>query len=240
MLEHLPKVALLTYGKFRVVCRLIAIQLNKPVVFEGRVLPMGPRLGIISLTLVVERVSKGSTVTRGPFVMIFFKIKTKLQYQIEEYISYKEKFSYWSALEHKKVLNDFVSRFNYTNISQIIIGDIQEVYNDIRINATPYTAKKFMQAMRGFFRYFHANKVECLNPRLLEDGGVINLTDVGNSVIIPMMKRQKPGKRVNEELVRKVKFLKDQGNLSFRQIAKALRKDVKNVYTWYSCYPLVK
>lgn len=146
---------------------------------------------------------------------------------MEEYLKWKEGDSSYIAEAHKIVLTTFVNTFEYKDISDIKTDDIQIFYNQ---SGTNYNKTKAMEAIRAFLRW--TRKEHSIDPETITNKGIV-LTYVGqNDKIEPIMKR-KPGRKLNVELVKKVKLLKDKGNLSYRQISKALGKDVKSVYYWY-------
>lgn len=208
---------------------------NKSIVPEREVLPVAKK-GIITLTLVISREFIKPTVTHGLYVMRlgFLRIKTRLEYQIDEYLTWKGKFSLLSAQTHGDVLSNFVKKFKkYKAISEITLDDIHAFYNDLN-SATPFTRIKAMEAIRGFMRYFKSKKQHEIDPNSITNQGVIHLQSVGKSVKITPMNVKKLGRPANTVLARKVKRLRDIEGLSFRSIGKALNKDVKSIYRWYT------
>ncbi len=195
---------------------------------------MVSKKGIITLTLVISHELAKPTVRRGfSFMFTLFKVKTKLQYQLEEYIEWKSRFSIISAKQHKEVLLDFIKRFNYKDIQEVTLDIIKQFRKEMLQKTTNFTTQKAMQALRCFLRY-HKKQVD-FNPEIIGDEGIIDLPNVDQSAkIIPMIKEKKLGRPVkNTELIRTVKRLKDIEKLTYRKIAMVVDRDVSYVYRMY-------
>jgi len=230
----------LTYIKS--ILNSLVLQLNTPIVLNYRgVLPMASRKGIITLTLTVERKfycekSKSLMVTRGAFVMFnIFRVKTKIQLQCEEYITWKASpgggNSPFIARDQDEILKAFIKFVNKSSLSEVSLEQIEAYHTKIKREMTPYTTIDHMKAIRAFIR-FHKRDTD-LEAEEVTNQGVVELQDVGKSDIVVPMKRAKLGRPMNVELVKKVKRLRDKENLSYRQISRALGKNLKSVYLMY-------
>lgn len=90
-----------------------------------------------------------------------------------------------------------------------------------------------MKALRKFFRWQSVG----LNFRPNDIKDDMSLDYVGGNVTLePMKKIDRRGRPVDMEMVKKVKFLKDNGDLTFREVAAIVKKDIKRVHQWYH-YP---
>jgi hypothetical protein len=221
--------ALLTFFKKRVVSFLL--KLNIPTVPIKGVLPVAKKKGIITLTLVISRVSGKPVVTRGLFVMLeMFKVKTKIQLQVEEYLQWKSTFSIYTAKGHREVLTEFVKKYNYKTLSDVVLDDIRDYHQSA---SSRFGAVKSMEAIRGFLSYFYRQKQHKIDPKQVTNQGVAELREVEESDSIITMRRPKRGRPLKIELIKQVKRLRDNEKLEFRQIGRALGKDVSQVYVWY-------
>lgn len=193
------------------------------------------RKGIITLTLVVSR---SPVVTRGTFVMWLFKVKTQFQLQIEEYINWKSRYSTYAAKAHSEVLKDFCRKFHYKNVSEVLLSDIQNFYEDVSTNKTTFSAVKAMEAIRAFMRYFKT--LHKINPKQITNKGIIQLQAVDRNDSIQAMSIKRPGRPFgNVELIKKVKRLRDKEGISFRKIGLVVNRDVSYVWRMYY-YDLTK
>ncbi len=219
-------------------------QVDTPVVPRRGALPSRPLNGIITLTLVVSKrydlVCEGPAVKRGAFVMWnIFRIKTKLQTQLEEYVKYKGESSPHIGGDHKEILSAFIKHVSHKTVSEITPEEIEAYHKKIRGEMTPYTTIKAMQAIRAFMR-FHKHDTNII-ARDISNTGMTDLQNVGRQVPRPII-RPKRGRPVNQMLVDQIRRLRDKEQLSFRAISKALKKDLKNVYLLYkygTTYPNV-
>lgn len=209
------------------------VKINRPIVSGRKVLPMGARKGIITLTLVISRESKSSTVRRGAFVMFnIFKIKTELELQIEEYVAHKAKTSLFISRDQKKVLMDLMKEVKHKTISEISLQELEAYHNKLLRETTQYTSIKGMEAIRAFIRY-HKHRTD-IKPYQVTNTGIVELQSVVENVIIPQMKRKRTGRPYADvELIKKIKRLKDKEELSFRKIGFAVGKDVSHVHRMY-------
>jgi len=232
-MKHLSTVSILTFTRKWVM--FFVLKLYTPIVPIKGVLPMATKKGIITLTIVISRLSIKPTVRRGLYVMIFnfLKVKTKLEIQIEEYLTWKSKFSIYTAATHKDVLEDFRNSYNYKSLAEIMLSDIEDFHQKKRETTTVYSSIRAMEALRGFMGYYYRQKQHSINPKLLTNQGVARLQEVEESDTIITMKREKRGRPLNVELIKQVKRLRDNEGLEFRQIGRALGKDVSQVYVWY-------
>lgn len=195
--------------------------------------------GIITLTLVISRTPEGLTVKRGAFVMFeIFKVKTKIQMHLEEYIDFKSKTSPHIAQNQKEILLKFIKR--YKDISEITIEDLNKYHVEMRQKVTPFTLADIMKALRAFIR-FHKHQTS-INPMEITDEGVkrIDFDNVERNVIIPEMIKKIRGRPFADvALIEQIKRLRDMECLSFRKIGLAVGKDVSHVYRMYH-YELTK
>lgn len=162
------------------------------------------------------------------YMFKFFSIKTKLQMQVEEYIAYKARSAPHIAADHKEILREFISFVTYKTITEITITDVETYYIHISRQNTPYTSVRKMQCIRAFLRYHKHDTA--IRPDDVTNTGV---ECVGEKPVEEPLILLRKGRPRDVELANKVKRLRDIEHLSFRAIAKALNKDVKNVYLMY-------
>lgn len=172
---------------------------------------------------------------RRPFVMFLFQVKTKIQYQLEEYIEWKSRFSTRSASDHKEVLVYFIKKFKYKDIKEVDLNIIKQFRLELTNTSSRYTTHKAMQALRCFSRYY--KKQISYNPESIKDDQIVeiptNLPVVEGSDSIKPMKDKLLGRPPKVALIKAVKELRDDKKMSFRAIARELNKDVSQVYVWY-------
>lgn len=178
----------------------------------------------IKLTLVISRDHKFS-------MWNIFRVKTKIQEQVEEYVKFKAKSSPYIAKDQEQVLNAFIKEVGYLTVTEIPAEDIEKYHNKISSEMTNYFTIQSMKAIRAFMR-FHKHDTNIIADKITNHG-IRDLQDVGRNIPVVPDTRPKLGRPMNIELVKKVKRLRDIENLSFRSIGKALSKDVKNVYLMY-------
>lgn len=162
----------------------------------------------------------------------FFRVKSKISLQIEEYIKFKAKHSPYIARDQEEFLNAFITHIKSITINDITPEKIETYHQFLKTTiASQFVPTQHMRAIRAFIR-FHKHDTEII-PDKITNTGIEDLKDVGR--ILPEVPTTRPrvGRPMNVELVKKVKRLRDKENLSFRAISKALGKDVKNVYLMY-------
>ncbi len=225
----------LTFSKRLLIFCTLSFKNKYPHCPQKGALPVANKKGIITLTLVISRAPRRPTVMRGSFMFGLFKIKTKLQYEIDEYIVYKASKSVFVAEQHKKVLENFTKKMTYKNVSEILLADIQNFYSKVRETTTPFTAINSMQAIRGFMAYFYMKKQHNINPKQITNTGVNEwgLQNVlKNDILLPMIKRR-VGRPTNIAFIKKVKRLVDKEGMSLRAIARAENQVPSNIHRVY-------
>lgn len=166
-----------------------------------------------------------------PNMFNIFRVKTKIEIQVEEYVRFKSETAPFIAKDHKSILGDFLKQTSNKKVSEITLEELHIYHQKIRLNMTAFTCVKHMRAIRGFIR-FHKNDTEIGFKSITNDGIVISRGVGKKTVPLPDI-RPKLGRPLNIELVKKIKRLRNNEKLSFRAIGKALGKDVKNVYRMY-------
>lgn len=132
----------------------------------------------------------------------------------------------------RHTLLEFAENSKRDCIEQCTLNDIKAFYRHIIATRTPFTAIGYMQALRKFFRYYRGQNVL---PAVLIKDNPLNSVDI--KVIMPVMQKYqkgKPGRPKDLKSIQKVKLLREEGKLSFREIARALNKDLRQVYVWYN------
>lgn len=163
------------------------------------------------------------------FVLMLFKEKTKIEYQLEEYIEWK---SARCMFQGAQILSDFVYAFKYVDVKDITYDDLYTYKEKVQEKeVSMHTIELQLKTIRCFLRYFKARKYPVINPEwvqidfVVEDGTIENMKEI---------KREKVGRPVNEEAVKQVRFLKDKGGLSLNAIARAWQVDLAQVSRWYN------
>lgn len=199
---------------------------------------MGAKKGIITLTLVISRGSESSTVRRGAFVMFnIFKVKTKFQLQVEEYVEFKGRSSPFIAEDQEKVLRDFMKEVQHTNISEVTLTDLEAYYSRISRGSTQWRIEEAMKALRAFMR-FH-RRYTSIQAWQITGSGIKQkrprLQSVVENVIIPQMtKRKKVGRPPNVAFIKEIKDLVDKRGLGIRAIARAKMMNPGNISRAYN------
>lgn len=215
------------------------LQLHTPIVSrKGKALPMAKEIRYTTLTLVISRGYSRPSVMRGPCFMFnifnLFKVRTKIEYQVDEYINWKATKSSLSAQEHRKILDLFLASFKYKDIKEITLKQVEKFRIDTLQTKAVYSSMKAMQAVRCFLRY-HSKHID-INPEAVQDNN-IDLSLVTRSAIIITMTEKKLGRPPQIELIKKVKHLRDVQGLKFRTIAAEMNRGVSQIHVWYK-YPL--
>lgn len=210
----------------------LILKLNTPLIPKKDSLTGGTK-GIIILTLVISRVCIKPRVKPGLYAMFnIFKIKTKIETQLEEYITFKNTSSPFIAQDQKDMLSNFIKATHKIDLMELTLKDIESHHTILKTQISPYSVIGNMQAIRAFIR-FHKHSTT-IKPQEITNIGVKQyLQSVGENVKIIPMTIRKRGRPLNIELVKKVKRLRDNENLTFRAISKAIGKDVKNIYGMY-------
>lgn len=165
----------------------------------------------------------------GFVYMIKFFQKNPIENEILEYVESRH-----GVIGHNEYLQDFK---RYSQIKGVvdITYEIIEKYRQHKIETTTnFTSIRAMQVIRCFIRH-HKSKTHIIANHIQD---VQVLIPVGESAIMQVMidtksKKVKLGRPRNEEAIKKVRILKDQGGLTFRAISLAMNKDVKTVFSWY-------
>lgn len=218
-MAYLKKIFLylfLTYVKKGIVSGLLKV--NKPVASKKRVLPTGSTKGIIALTLVISRVPDDPAVRRGICRMWnFFKVKTKLEIQVEEYIEFKAKTSPYIADDQKEIINYFIKGLRYKEVAEIKLEDLDTHHIKLQSESSPYTTVKAMQALRAFMR--HHKRQTDIKPDEITNQGVTLNNVAKNDIIQPMIRKKRVGRPLNVAFIKEVKIMKDKAKLGFQEIA---------------------
>lgn len=161
----------------------------------------------------------------------FLSIKTKLQYQVEEYIAWKKErgidVTTWGTISKFTEFN-----FAKKSIEEITPEDIQKYYEHIiTTENTKYFIQLGMKDVRVMFRWFKARKYKVVEPDLIGEEGLTIKSE--NAIIEDMTAMKRMGRPPKTKLIEKVKSLRDINKLSFREIARVVKKDVSQVHVWY-------
>lgn len=197
---------------------------------------MATKKGIITLTLVISRAPTKPTVIRGLYVMWnIFKVRTKLKYQIDEYIIWKSSKSTYVANDQREILKQFIKPLKCISVSEIQPSDIDDFYKKILGLQTTFSRIKSMRAIRGFMAYFYMKKQHNINPKQITDYGIYkpSLQNVAKNDILEPVMRKKVGRPRDIAFSKKVKTLRDKGGLSFRAIARAENTNPGNIHRAY-------
>lgn len=94
--------------------------------------------------------------------------KTRLHYQIQEYLEWKEKTSKFIAGKDARWLRALARVSAGEGVEDITHNDILRFREAVWRSGTPYAVIDAMRSVRGFLRYFKARKYPCLSPSLIE------------------------------------------------------------------------
>lgn len=154
---------------------------------------------------------------------MWFKKKTELEKLI---ISYGQE---------QETLLEFARTVGKPRIEECTLEDIKGYYRAI---VEPMNSRwRREDAMKSVRKFFRANR----GSNILKASAITDnpLNFVGQNVIIEPMKKpekKKRGRKPDFEMIKKVKFLKDSGGLTMREVAAIVKKDLKNVHEMYH-YP---
>jgi arsenate reductase-like glutaredoxin family protein len=163
-----------------------------------------------------------------------FKVKTKLQYQVEDYLRHKKE----RGVDVSDTIVTFVDYVKKCAVEEILPDDIQNFYLHLKEKEnTKYFISQNMKDVRVMFRWFKARKHNVVEPDIIGEEGLTNANI--NAIMEQMEAKVRIGRPPKVELIKKVKSLRDTNKLSYREIARVLRKDVSQVYVWYK-YDLTK
>jgi hypothetical protein len=171
------------------------------------------------------------------FVMYIFK--KKIFVQIDIYLQSKEKHNQIVTAEERQALLSFAKQCKRQEIGEITIEDLQK-YREYLSNKYPgqYSVICFMKYIRQFFKYYARIGETIIIPDSITEKGLFTLFSVVKSDILFDMKTpKKMGRPLDVKTAQKIRHLRDNAKLSFREIARALNKDVANVHRWYN-YPI--
>ncbi len=208
------------------------LKVNTAIVPATGVLSMVPKKGIITLTLVISRESARPTITRGFCVMNLkvFRVKTKIQVQSQEYITWKKE----RGVNVSENIDDFIKYAKKESIENITPQDIQSYYHHLKatVNAKFFILMA-LKDIRVMLRWFKARKYNVVEPDIIGDTGLT--IDLEGDIIEDNMtvEKVKLGRPPKVALIKKVKSLRDINKLSFREISRVIKKDVSQVYVWY-------
>lgn len=182
------------------------------------------RGGVVTITIIIERKSQYT-------MFNIFRIKNRINIQIEEYVDFKSKKSKFIAQRQKIEIDKFIDSVGCKTVGEITGSHISQYHGILVRENSRFFSIQAMQAIRAFIR-FHKNDTDLIAD-CITDYGIINMKNVGRKVIeIPQVVK-KLGRPKNVELAKRIKRLRDNEKLSFRAISKALGKDVKNIHTMY-------
>jgi hypothetical protein len=158
----------------------------------------------------------------------FLKVKTKLQVQASEYVNWKKE----RGSNVAESIADFIEFVKKNSIEEVRPVDIINYYAHIKEKLdAKYFVNLAMKDLRVMFRWFKARKYDVIDPDIIGDNG---LTFELEGAIIPQMTETKRlGRPPKIEIIKKVKSLRDINKLSFREIARVVKKDVSQVHVWY-------
>ena len=193
---------------------------------------MASKKGIITLSIVISRQAIKPSIRLGFFMFIRFKAKSKIQFQLEEYIEWKSRFSLYSAKMHNNVVKEFIKFSNLLDVREVKTDHIKKYEKYIINQITQYSFHGRMRAIRCFLR-FHRRWLD-FNPNYILDDGLDLQKSLEQISIDPMTEIRKQGRPFeNKDLALKIYKLRSKGDLTFRQIGTVLDKDVKTIYRLY-------
>jgi hypothetical protein len=135
----------------------------------------------------------------------------------------------------KEILVEFARSVRKPRKEDITLEDIKAFYEAVVAPKNSlHERNKHMKAIRKFFKYHRGENV--LKWQVIHDDP---LQYVGKIDILPLMKEEKKrprGRPADLEMIKKIKFLIDEGGMTMRGIARAEGIDPKNVHRMYH-YP---
>lgn len=179
--------------------------------------------GVLELTAVVR-------CGFSSFMFRLFKPQRQLYFEIDEYLEWKATRSLIG--DRKPLLMKFAKHCKKEELGKITFSDLKKFLGSIEEIITPFSYLTVASVIKGFFTYYQARGRECLCPECiyLRDDKVILLE---KNAIIKHMKVKTPGRPKDWEMIQRVmKFRK--AEMSFPEISRAMKKDIKQVYRWYT------
>lgn len=152
--------------------------------------------------------------------MFLFRKKTPLHLQIEAYG------------KDQDTLLEFARTIRKSRIEEITHEDVQRYYKEIvELQASTYRREEMTKSMRKFFRYYRCEKILYKEP--VSQSSLQSVDRIAMIEPMEKEKKKKPGQPKNQEGMKKVKVMYDDLGLTFREIATALKKDVRQIHVWY-------
>lgn len=174
-----------------------------------------------ALSRFTPQTARARQVRPGGISFMWF-IKSELKKKIDKYGKDRE------------ILLELARSVRKPRIEEITLEDIKGFYTSVvDLKNGQWERNSYMLAVRKFFRW-HSVGIS-FRPNQITDN--MSLDIVGdNDILEPMKKIERRGRPIDMEMVKKVKFLKDNGDLTFREVAAIVKKDIKRVHNWYH-YP---
>lgn len=171
------------------------------------------------------------------FVMYIFK--KKIFVQIDIYLQSKEKHNQIISPEERQSLISLAKQCKRQEIGEITIDDLEQYRQYLyKKYQGQYYQIEVMKYIRCLFRYYARIGETNIIPESITEKGLFSLFSVVKSdILFDMKTTKKMGRPLDIKTAEKIRHLRDNAKLSFREIARALNKDVANVHRWYN-YPM--
>lgn len=155
--------------------------------------------------------------------------KARLKKQLKYYLAFKRTLGEFSARSDEEHLKKLVQLCKGNNIRVADINKYKERYVDSVHSQYMRTAS--IKSIRCFLRYCKARGYVCVNPDSIGDDGVCLSLGTKSDIVLDM--KDRPGRPPKVELILKAKKLRSgKTPLSYRAIAKKMKKDVSQIYVW--------
>lgn len=166
---------------------------------------------------------------------VFKKETTPLGEQIRSYIEWASAM-YVTAYGRKYVLEDFEAFCNKRKkncISEVSTFDIEDYFKEVVSDRVCWKKLKAAESLRALLRFCRSKRIPCVHENFVyithKDEVVFHYGIIDRN----MPKKIWIGRPPNIDRIKKIKRMKDVGRLSFREIARAEKRDVQSVHRMY-------
>lgn len=131
------------------------------------------------------------------------------------------------------VLLEFARTVARPRIEECTLKDVKAYYTAVvePVNSL-HRRIEMMKAVRKFFREYRGQNI--LKSSQIRDNPLKSVEEIAIVERMPENKKNKVGRPPNLKMIEKVKVLREQGGLTFRQIAAAIGEDVRQAHLWYT------
>lgn len=134
--------------------------------------------------------------------------------------------------QDQETLKEFSRFIQKPTLQQITLEDIKLFYASVvDPNPSLFRRNETMKAVRKFFRHYRGENI--LKADYIRDNPLNVVVEYDRIPVMQKEQKRPRGRPANIKMIKKVKVLREDGELSFRQIGKAIGKDSRQAHMWY-------